>query len=97
LGHTEVTPRANNAPEATVARWWAIHGAKNMMLSVPQIARMTCRSRRTIIRWFENEPGTLFVADNPETLHKRRHRTLRVPRDVFERVIARKKIVLICA
>ena len=60
------------------------------MLTVPQIAAMTGRSRRTIIRWFEREPG-VFVMDNPETLHKRRYRTLRIPRAVFERVIQRKK------
>jgi hypothetical protein len=62
------------------------------MLTVPQIAAMTGRSRRTIIRWFENEPGAVVILDSPETLHKRRYRTLRIPRAVFERVIQRKKI-----
>jgi hypothetical protein len=59
------------------------------MLTVPQIAVMTGRSRRTIIRWFENEPD-IFIMDNPETMHKRRYRTLRIPRAVFERVIQSK-------
>ncbi len=67
------------------------------MLTVPQIADMTGRSRRTVIRWFEDESGVLNVLDNPETLHKRRYRTLRIPRAVYERVIQTKKIVLICA
>ena len=64
------------------------------MLTVPQIAAMTGRSRRTIIRWFENEPGVVLLPmlDHPETLHKRRYRTLRVPRAVFERVMRRKNI-----
>ena len=60
------------------------------MLTVPQIARMTGRSRRTVIRWFEREPGVLIVMESPETLHKRRYRTLRVPEAVFERVMQRR-------
>jgi hypothetical protein len=66
---------------------------KFMMLTVPQIATLTGRSRRTIIRWFENEPDVvlLSVFDHPEELHKRRYRTLRIPRAVFERVIQTKK------
>ena len=69
------------------------------MLTVPEIARLTGKSRRTIIRWFEREPGVVLldIFDHPEKLHKRRYRTLRIPREVFERVIERKKIVLICA
>lgn len=61
------------------------------MLTVPQIAAMTGRSRRTIIRWFEDEPGVVIALDNPETLHKRRDRTMRIPKAVFERVIQAKK------
>ena len=61
------------------------------MLTVPQIAAMTGRSRRTIIRWFEDGPGVVIVLDNPETLHKRRDRTMRIPKAVFERVIQAKK------
>ena len=51
------------------------------MLSVSQIARMTGRSRRTIIRWFQDEPGVLLIPelDHPEKMHKRRYRTLRIP------------------
>lgn len=62
------------------------------MLTVPQIAAVTGRSRRTIIRWFEDEPGVLLLSvfDHPEKLHKRRYRTLRIPRAVFERVLQRK-------
>ena len=64
------------------------------MMTVPQIAALTGRSRRTIIRWFEDEPGVvlLSVFDHPETLHKRRYRTLRVPQAVFERVMRAKEL-----
>jgi hypothetical protein len=61
------------------------------MLTVPQIAAMTGRSRRTIIRWFENEPGAFVILDRPETLHKRRYRTLRIPRAVVDRVLAQRE------
>jgi hypothetical protein len=66
-----------------------------MMLTVPQIASLTGRSRRTIIRWFEREPG-VFVMDNPETLHKRRYRTLRIPITVFDRVMRRRTLSFKC-
>lgn len=59
------------------------------MLTVSQIAAIAGRSRRTIIRWFETEPD-VFVMDNPETLHKRRYRTLRIPRTVLDRVMQRR-------
>jgi hypothetical protein len=64
------------------------------MLTVPQIARMTGRSRRTIIRWFEHEPGVVLLDmfNHLERMHKRRYRTLRIPRAVFERVMRAKKI-----
>jgi hypothetical protein len=62
------------------------------MLTVPQIAALTGRSRRTIIRWFQDEPGVVLlpVFDHPEELHKRRYRTLRIPKHVFDRVIRAK-------
>lgn len=65
------------------------------MMSIPQIAAMTGRSPSTIRRWFQNEPGVVLleIFDHPEKIHKRRYRTLRVPRLVFERVMQRKKIL----
>jgi hypothetical protein len=60
-------------------------------LTVPQIAAMTGRLRRTIFRRFHHEPGVWkFV--RPERKHKRRYRTLRIPRAVYDRVIATKKL-----
>jgi hypothetical protein len=62
---------------------------ENQLLTVSEIAAMTGRSRRTIIRWFENEPGVVLleIFDHPEKLHKRRYRTMRIPRHVFERIV----------
>jgi transposase len=65
---------------------------ENVLLSINEIMKMTGRSRRTIIRWFEREPGTIVVIDNPERMHKRRHRTLRIPRTLFQRVMEAKKL-----
>ena len=59
-----------------------------------EAARLTGRSPRTIRRWFENEPGRLLILNSPETVHKRRYTTIRIPRHVFERVIARRGIAL---
>lgn len=61
------------------------------VLTINDIVRLTRRSRRTIIRWFESEPGTILLLDNPEEMHKRRYRTLRVPRAVYERVTQQKR------
>jgi transcriptional regulator GlxA family with amidase domain len=57
-------------------------------LTVEDAAQLLKLSRRTIIRLFEREPGVL-VLDRPELLHKRRYRTVRIPRAVFERVTRR--------
>ena len=65
---------------------------ENTVYTVAEVARMTGRSRCTIIRWFQDEPGTLVMLDHPELMHKRRYRTLRIPRAVFERVIRAKKL-----
>jgi hypothetical protein len=62
------------------------------MLSVNEVAALTAWSRRTVIRLFENEPGVIILIDNPETLHKRRYRTIRIPRAVYQRVIERSTV-----
>jgi len=66
------------------------------LLTVNDAARLTGKSRRTILRWFEREPGVLLVLDSPEECHKRRYRTFRIPRAVFERVIAAKGVPVLC-
>jgi len=54
--------------------------------TVAEIAALTGLSRRTVTRMFERERGVI-VLERPESLHKRRYRSLRIPRHVYERVI----------
>ena len=56
--------------------------------SVAEVARMTGLSARTVIRLFEQESGVLIL-ERPETMHKRRYRSIRILRVVYERVIRR--------
>lgn len=42
--------------------------------------------RKTALKLFENATGTIVI-ESPETMHKRRYRTIRVPRSVYERVV----------
>ena len=57
-------------------------------LTVAEVADLTGFSRQTVSRMFEDEPGVL-VLTRPETLHKRSHRSIRIPRNVYDRVIRR--------
>lgn len=56
--------------------------------TVQEVAGMTGLSRQTVTRMFEREPGVIILK-RPETMHKRSFRTIRIPRAVYERVIAR--------
>ena len=55
-------------------------------LTVAEAAALTGFSRQTITRMFEKEKGTLVI-DRPEEMHKRRYRSIRIPRAVFDRVV----------
>ena len=57
-------------------------------LTVREIAGLTGFSRQTVTRMFENEKGVLVVA-RPEEMHKRGYRSIRIPREVYERVVRR--------
>ena len=61
-------------------------------MTVAEVSRMTGFSERTVIRMFEAERGVLIV-ERPrvESLHKtkRRYRSVRIPRSVYERVIGK--------
>jgi hypothetical protein len=57
-------------------------------LTIQDVVAETRLSVRTVIRMFENERGVL-VLERPETTHKRRYRSFRIPRDVYERVLKR--------
>jgi len=56
-----------------------------------EVGRMMGLSTRTVIRLFEQESGVLIL-ERPETMHKRRYRSIRIPRAVYERV-SRKLVV----
>jgi hypothetical protein len=68
---------------------------EKQLLSIDDAMRLTGRSRRTLLRWFENEPGVVLLLGNPETMHKRRYRTFRIPRAVFHRVITARSALLV--
>jgi predicted DNA-binding transcriptional regulator AlpA len=55
-------------------------------LTVREVATLTGFSRQTVTRMFEDEPGVLVIA-RPEETHKRGYRSIRIPREVFERVV----------
>jgi hypothetical protein len=54
--------------------------------TVKEVAMMMGLSRQTVVRLFEKERGVLIL-ERPETMHKRRYRSLRIPRAVYERVL----------
>lgn len=51
--------------------------------SVPEAARLTGLSRRTIIRKFEHAPGVLKLV-RTETRRKRRYRSFRIPKALVD-------------
>ena len=55
-------------------------------LTVAEIAELTGFSRQTVTRIFEKEPGVL-VLQRPESMHKRKYRSIRIPQSVYERVV----------
>lgn len=56
--------------------------------TVDEVAEMTGLSRSTIIRIFEYELGVLVIA-RPTAMNKRRYRSIRIPRAVYERVVTK--------
>jgi AraC-like DNA-binding protein len=59
--------------------------------TVGDVAEMTGFSRQTVTRFFEKETGVIVLA-RPESIHKQRYRSIRIPRHVYERVIGRLKV-----
>ncbi len=53
--------------------------------TVAEVCALTGFSRATITRMFEAEPGVLII-NRPEKMHKQRYRSIRIPREVYERV-----------
>ncbi len=61
---------------------------RQLAYTVADVAELTGFSRNTVIRMFERERGVLILG-RPESMHKRRYRSIRIPRAVYERVISR--------
>lgn len=61
---------------------------QKQVFSVDETAQLMGISRQKVIRIFERESGVL-IFQSPETMHKRRYRTLTIPRAVLERVLRR--------
>lgn len=59
--------------------------------TVAEVAAIMGFSRNTVIRVFERERGVL-VLSRPESMHKRRYRSIRIPIAVFERVVNRLEV-----
>jgi hypothetical protein len=59
--------------------------------NVDDVVALTGFSRRTIIKLFENERGVLILG-RPEEMHKRKYRSIRIPRAVYERVIGKLRV-----
>ena len=59
--------------------------------TVAEVAALTGLSRQTVTRMFEGERGVLILG-RPESKHKQRYRSIRIPRAVYERVIGRLEV-----
>jgi hypothetical protein len=60
-------------------------------LTPAEVAKILKVSLNTAIRRFENVTGVIDLG-NPEKMHKRRYRTLRIPRSVLNRFIANNRV-----
>ena len=59
--------------------------------TVAEVAAMIGFSRNTVIRMFEGERAVMILS-HPELIHKRRYRSIRIPRAVYQRVVDRLKV-----
>jgi HSP20 family molecular chaperone IbpA len=62
--------------------------ASKPALTVREAAELSGFSPQTITVMFENEPGVIIL-ERPEKMHKRRYRSIRIPRGVYSRVMLR--------
>jgi hypothetical protein len=64
---------------------------ENLVYTVAEAAALTGFSRSTATRLFQRERGVL-VRTRPSANRKRRYRSIRIPRSVYERVINRLRV-----
>jgi hypothetical protein len=55
-------------------------------LSIAEAAVLSGFSRQTVSAMFQDQKGVITI-NRPETMHKRGYKSIRIPRDVYERVI----------
>jgi Helix-turn-helix domain len=60
-------------------------------LTPAEVAEILKVSLNTVIRRFENVPGVIDLGST-ENMHKRRYRTLRIPRSVLNRFVAENRV-----
>lgn len=60
-------------------------------LTVAEVAHLMGFCKQTVIDLFVKEPGTIIL-NRPEKLHKRKYRSIRIPRGVYERVVRRMSV-----
>ena len=58
---------------------------EKLAYTVDEVAALTGLSRQTVTKLFEKEPGVIILV-RPTKMHKRRYRSIRIPRAVYERV-----------
>lgn len=61
---------------------------EKLVYTVDEVATLTGFSRSTVTRLFLKERGVI-VLERPTKMNKRRYRSLRIPRAVYERVVNR--------
>ena len=61
-------------------------------LTPAEVAEILKVSLNTVIRRFEKVPGVIDLGGE-ERMHKRRYRTLRIPRSVLTRFIAENQVI----
>ncbi len=57
--------------------------------TVGEVAALTGLSARTVTKLFENERGVIVYESDNVLYKKRRYRTIKIPRHVYERVLRR--------
>ncbi len=62
-----------------------------LVYTVNDVVALTGLSRQTVTELFEHERGVLILG-RPESMHKRRYRSLRIPRAVYEGVIGKLRV-----
>ena len=69
-------------------RWNEMSAEVQTPYSVAEVAALTGLSAATITKLFQDEPGVIAY-QAPNLPRKRRYRTLRIPRHVYQRVLRR--------